>query len=430
MKASSVGLSVALVSGTCLLLACSSSDPGNPQCGGAAGSASGYLSVTGTLDAASGKLIDGVLAVSRDAYITATLSGGTFDLSLPKGSVNLLIFLNGSQVVGLLKANVATDLDCLPIWGDANCLDLGTIALNTDTKEATGTVTQGDLLAALGLNLPLAERLGAMDNEMLVLSSLDVDRDGLLDGPEVTTHFDFAIRYQFDAGSFASILDNWGGKDNVSPKGYTFNFWADREPSGAYVPWNSATMHSPQDINGSNDTEQCALQEGYNDAATGLWFFCDWTATNPVAAPMGSYAVLAGSKTFTFQNVASIAPNASADDVYVPFVKLSTDGGGQVTELDWQWWRRTNGVWVAATDDELIALIGETYVTIGSADNLWLPFPLGSPNGPYPPPWRPSATGSLTVPTGGWPPGMTFVPASLSISYETTFGQLYEIDWR
>src|SRR5574340_963428 len=110
---------------------------------------------------ASGVTVDNVVAVSKGGdFILATKSGNGFTLSLPKHKDFLVVLLNGTNIVGVYKADSTTGMNTLPISSSSTDVDLGTITISSGT--ATGTITSPDLLQNLGLSQNLAQAIGVM----------------------------------------------------------------------------------------------------------------------------------------------------------------------------------------------------------------------------------------------------------------------------
>ena len=146
------------------------------------------------------------------------------------------------------------------------------------------------------------------------------------------------IDYEFNTGeSFADIQSTFSEKNSIAYKGYMYYFH--RKPDKPSLPWDNAELHSPVDINGSNDVRQCWNQVDGNERT--LNFYCGGSATTPATPPTGTYQVNVPPKTFTFNGVTSRTIDADLNNVYVPTIKLTIDGSGKISQIDWLWWKKT-----------------------------------------------------------------------------------------
>jgi hypothetical protein len=220
------------------------------------------------------------------------------------------------------------------------------------------------------------------------------------------------IDYEFNTGQpFSGIQGAYSDKAATTYRGYQYYF--NTKPTRPSLPWDSATLHSPADINGGNDVRQCftSIEGGYRT----LDFYCGGTGVTPATPPTGSYQVNVTPKVYAFDDVTSRAIPADLDGIYVPAVRL-TMAGGMVTQLEWQWWKKTAGGWVNPSDAELAANLGDTSYEIAQAD------------------WAPGARvrGELPLTTSGSliPPSQSFTPGGFRIAFGDRAGYHYGFEWR
>lgn len=225
-----------------------------------------------------------------------------------------------------------------------------------------------------------------------------------------------SIDYEFNTGQpFTGIQGAFSEKASTTYTGYMYYF--DTKKDKPSLPWDSATLHSPANINGGNDMRQC-----WNQATSGgrtLNFYCGGTAATPATPPAGTYQVNVTPKTYTFNGVTSRTIGADLDTVLVPVVKLTMDGSGKITRIDWQWWKKTGAGWSQPTDSQLASELNNADFEIGQAN--WAGDPATS-----------RVRGSINVLSTGnvMPPAQAFTPAVLRISYSDKAGYHYGFEWR
>lgn len=219
------------------------------------------------------------------------------------------------------------------------------------------------------------------------------------------------VDYELEGGQgFTDIQGVFSNKDSVSYKGYMYYF--STSPVFSDYPWSAATLHSPASINGGNDVTQCYYrEEGWQRT---LNFYCGGSATVPAKPPEGSYQVNVGTKTYTFNNVTSRTIDTALNDVYVPVIKLTMDGSGKITLIDWQWWKKTAGTWSQPSSSELASAIDgagfETSQTGWVGDRV---------------------DGDIALTTSGQviPDAQTFTPGVFRVYYTDNDGYSYGFEW-
>lgn len=224
------------------------------------------------------------------------------------------------------------------------------------------------------------------------------------------------IDYELSSGQpFTAIQGAFSEKTLTTYTGYMYYF--DTKPVKPALPWDSATLHSPANINGGNDMRQCWNQVE-SDRRT-LNFYCGGSATTPATPPAGTYLVNVAPKTYTFNGMTSRTIGADLLDVFVPVVKLTMDAGGKVTLIDWQWWKKTGAGWIQPTDSQLASDLKSAGFEIGQAN--WAGDPATS---------RVRGNINLTITGNVVPPAQGFTPAVLRIFYSDKAGYSYGFEWR
>lgn len=305
--------------------------------------------------------ITSIFAISPDGTIVeSTKKGQSFKFDLPRNNSYIVVMLNETSIVGIYKVDSVTDLDSLPIGNDTEDFDLGLISLATGT--ATGS---SNALQSLDLSVDLATAIGAMDNGFMRYATVDADGNGTQDNTEGKQYRLF-IGYQMEAGTFNEIKSAWSNTSSLSYRGYTFyvGFHPGELLSTPTLSWNEATLHSPVPIDGGNDKGGPGTNPFVDEDLRMMTFFGMPAATNPPTPPTGTYTVNipriadGETQTFTFHNVKSQPIDADFNNVYVPQIKLTTNGDGKVTLIEWKWWKRLNdGKWVEPNSNELAAVM-------------------------------------------------------------------------
>ncbi len=234
--------------------------------------------------------VNNIVAISpgtnSSTYIEATKHGNDFTLNLEKGKSYVIVLLNGTNIVGLYKADDGSDMDSLPIGETATDIDLGTITLNGG--KVTGSIPSATLFQDLGITTEIAQAIGFMDDGMRRHANVDVDGNGVIDSKE-GKWYDLQIGYQFrPSESFASILNTWSDKTKMLFTGYTY--YVGFAPGDTYTEavWRTAKLHSPVDINAGNDVQVCYFRDDRpEDNSVMLNFYCGSSATTPTTPCRG-----------------------------------------------------------------------------------------------------------------------------------------------
>jgi hypothetical protein len=102
--------------------------------------------------------------------------------------------------------------------------------------------------------------------------------------------------------------------------------------------------------------------------------------------------------------------DANLNNIYVPITKLTLDGNGKVTLLEWQWWQKSNNVWTQPSDDELATVLNFAHFEISAA---------GTDD---------EVEGYIALTSSGSvaPSSQSFTPAKFGITYEDKAGYLYQ----
>lgn len=371
-----------------------------------------------------GETVDNIVAVSPDrTYITATKSGNNFSLSLTKGKPYMITFLRGTTIVGLYKVDETTGMDSLPLSTDSGDISVGTVSLNAGV--AQGSLSSSSLLQTLGMTQSVATAYGVMDEGMTRLSSVDVDGNGTIDYLENKSYklyVSYGFRYTSCAApgsstgtAFTNSQGNWSDKNLLLSCGYEYNFVAN--PDVSSLNWNSATLNLPAAVGGV--TSKLQGSSIVNSLGRNIEFWpsgSEGYATNPSTPPSGTYTITVNSATggspttFTYNNVRSQTIDANLNNIYVPITKLTLDGNGKVTLLEWQWWKKLNNTWTQPSNDELATVLDFAQFEISAAgtnDNVEGSIGLTS-------------TGSVI------PDSQSFTPAKLGITYVDKAGYAYQ----
>lgn len=371
--------------------------------------------------------VDRIAAVSlvgHDLVVSnATLGDGTFSVSVDRDYPQLLVFLSGTTTVGIYRVDVGTDLDVFPLNAGSTNIDLGHVSLNGDRLE--GTITRAELFQNININPDMATTYGAMDNEFMRLSSLDVDGNGVLD-PEEGKYFDFRVSYEFKASqTLAEIQGAFVDPANVYPVGY-FYLYHDHGSYNNSLIWSSATLSMPQAVDGASVWPQTAAFIA-SDGDGGATLNFGNTGHNPSiffdppAPPNGTCVITVnkqsgGTQTLTFSNFQSRIIDANMYEIYVPAINL-TMSGGEISRIDWQWWKRrhSDGTWVQPDDQELSRMIYSGGFVLGNPD----------PSGNL-------VIGTIGITSRGSvvPTAQGFTPYFVRVYYNDKAGYEYGFDWR
>jgi len=360
------------------------------------------------------------------AITEATNNGNSFSLSLTKGLPYIIIFINGTtNVLGALKLDAATDLDALPLSNISSNIVLGDVVYGSG--EFSGSISQANLLSALGIDSSIASAFGRVDEGMLRWCSLDNDNNGVLDFTE-NKQYGLQIDYGFNTNQdFDNITGtNYSVYTSTAFQGYMYYFGVGPLTDPGFTfdgDTCTATLHSPVDINGVNN-----LRHQYFRLDPDSYMFNYFTgesAVTPLTPPSGNYVItLTNSsqtitKTYTFENVKSQTIDANIYNIYVPSVKL-TMSAGKATSLSYKWWRKTAGGWVEPTAEELNAVLNDASFEVytGLIDPVRAQIASAWEGPAF------AASGTIAVPV------QSFIPTTLRVSYTDKAGFSYGFEWR
>ena len=220
------------------------------------------------------------------------------------------------------------------------------------------------------------------------------------------------VDYEFNGGqSFTAIQGTFSNKDAISYKGYMYYF--STCPVFSDYPWSTATLHSPAAINGGNDVTQCWFQEdGWSKT---LNFYCGGSATSPAKPPEGTYQVNVGSTSYNFTGVTSRTIDTTLNDIYMPVIKLTMDGSGKISHVEWQWWKKTAGSWSQPSNSELMSAIEDAGFETSAAG--WVGDRVHGDIAT-------TSTGSVT------PAAQSFTPGVFRVFYTDSAGYHYGFEWQ
>lgn len=373
---------------------------------------------------AAGETVDNIVAISPDGtIITATKSGNDFSLNLTKGKSYMVTFLRGMTIVGLYKVDSTTGLDALPVSTGSGNISVGTVSLSGGV--AQGSLSSSSVLQSLGLTQEIASAYGVMDEGMTRLGSVDVDGNGTIDSQEGKS-YDLYLSYGFrysscpppgaSAGTaFTNSQGTWSSKDSIIYCGYEYNFIVN--PDISSLNWSSAALNLPAAVDGVTSRPQGYT--GVDSMGRNVEFWpsgSEGYATNPRTPPSGTYTVTVNpaaggsATTYTYRNVRSQTIDANLNNIYMPVTKLTVDGNGKVTLIEWQWWKKSNGTWTQPTDAELAAVLDFAMFELEQA----------SVNGTVSGDIGLTASGSVV------PASQSFNPNKLGVTYTDKAGYAYQ----
>lgn len=234
----------------------------------------------------------------------------------------------------------------------------------------------------------------------------------LLSGTILAACSDMSIDYEIRSGqAFSDIQGSYSNKDSAVYHGYMYYF--STYPVFFDKPWDTSTLHAPAALNGGNDMLQCYVhKDGWRVT---LNFYCGGEVTSPAKPPEGNYQVNVGSKTYNFNGVTSRLIDSSLNNVFVPEIRLTMDGSGKISQIDWRWWKKQSGSWVTPSASDLTAALDNAGFEISTSG--WA----GD---------RVNGTIALT-PTGSvTPPAQGFTPGAIRVGYGDKDGYNYGFEWR
>lgn len=356
-------------------------------------------------------IVDRALAVTASHNVAeAVITGDNLSFTLDKLSYYLIVLLHQNSVVGIYLPDQLSGLDCLPLTGGATNIDAGALTLRQDGR-VTHSIDQATLLGGVGMSSTAASLLGSMDNGFLSLSSLDVDGNNVLDFLESKT-FSLLLIYEFRGSAFAAAKAGWSDMGALTIDTYRFTGGI---PSTMNLDWSAATLTAPQAINAQTTVAVSTYTESLGTDASMMLNFFFGGYTDNLVPPQGTYRIDIGTRAFTFNNLTGVPIDSGLNNLFAPKVRLTADGGGMITNIEWQWHHNSGGTWTAITDGEM--------------DTVFAPlidYELNSSTG--------SVTGTLphTASGGITPVTQGFVPTRLTLVFGTTDGYKYSFifsDW-
>ena len=363
--------------------------------------------------------VTNIIAVCSDmTIISATHTANDFSLELPLNKAYIVVFLNGTNIVGLYKVDAPTDLDSMPVpvTTTASTLDIGDVSYDSLSDTFTAAITQTLLFNTLSLTTTVATAFGVVDNGLSRLSSLDVDGNGLLDAFETTHKFyDLKVQYQFDeTEGFNALKDNYG--ITSSPVLDWYMYIGYMSPDDDTTDWENCYLNFPEPINGLDCITQTRTQ------SFGTYHNLNFASNlnSPATPPTGTYTITTTAdatytaKTYTFQNFRGLAVDPNLYDIYIPVIRLNMSGTS-VASIDWQWWKNTvaDG-WVQPTEAELNKVLRAQNVEfyLNQDDTTFVTGKIGlTPNG--------------TV----VPPVHSFTPVRIGVVYTNEANYAYMFGW-
>jgi hypothetical protein len=286
-----------------------------------------FCSIFSPLPAYAGSnIVTNIIAVCSDmTIIQATHTANDFQLELPLNKAYIVVFLDGTSIIGLYKVDAPTDLDAVPVPETASDLDIGAVGYDALSDTFTAAITQTLLFNALSITNTVATAFGVVDNGMSRLSSLDVDGNTQLDAFENPRKFyDLKIQYMFDeTEGFASIQDSFGITSSAVFDWYMYIGYI--SPEDLTIDWSTSYLNFPSTINGMN----CITQTASASYSTYHNLNFSDGFNSPLTPPSGTYTITgtitgtATIQTYTFHNFRSQAIDPNLYNIYIPLVRLN-----------------------------------------------------------------------------------------------------------
>jgi hypothetical protein len=330
---------------------------------------------------------------TNEQVVAAVAADGSFSLDVPTDANYVLTYVNADATgeAMLVSTFGSGELDTLATNPDSVNVALGSV--DVSAAEASSTLSESSLLAAIGMSSDAAATFGAVDDVCLRYSNPDIDNDGQLDAlADQRFTLDFHNRFNLlkadNSGLAMKDIKNAFPSDDVQ---LTFT-------GSGIIPWfeDSAYAEAVADYSWSftsdaelNDTctnvagstltagTECQLSlSGGNQSVQGK------PSIELKAAVPGTYVLKAGGKTFTWTNVA-VSDFSGGEGFIALFVRADVSADDKLTGMSWRWRRRTGGVFVPATAEELRLLVagGGGYISLkvdgaGSGKELGVTVPL------------------------------------------------------
>jgi len=311
---------------------------------------------------------------------------GEFSLDLDPSRLWVLVFVDASRVgvemiVGVFRAK---GLDTLaPLKKGA--AELGAIKAAGGVAEAA--LSYDALLSALGLDATSALYLSSVDDLCLRVVNPDVDGNGKIDALEGNGQgapdyrLDFHVQFGMRTDHQVSIDDmlsaflpdtvtlSYGGTGIYTSfpsrsfaDGWQTSAWSSFDEVIHYAPMGGMGPGTPRSTEPPAQVPREDMSvSGYGDyASLGLM------AVPGFDLPQGEYRFGIGATTLTFAGIRTPSDTqlAAAESFIMPFVKLvpmdaSCTTACALSTIEYEWRKRTDAGWIAATAGEIALVAGE-----------------------------------------------------------------------
>ncbi len=296
---------------------------------------------------------------------------GTFEIEIEEGQPWFLYFIDRStnEFLGQYYSE-DLDLDTLvPLVAEGE-IDLGTLTIDGDTGLASSSLSIGNILADLGITEMVAEAIGNLDDIAGRYQNPDLDGDGTLDCEgEQSFILDFHVRYNMllsgTQATIDDIIDDFLDQDDT-----TFEY----VNTGIYVAY--PTSYSSEDTGSVTfvDSDVTTDEGGAIPANTATSDvttnnFGDYNGFGPNTSstselPTGTIIYSFGDKTLTFSGLRapSLAEISASEGRIFPFITFTKTDSSCTTDctlsnVGYQWLKKTEEGWTEASTDELDLLI-------------------------------------------------------------------------
>lgn len=306
-------------------------------------------------------------ADSNEQVVAEVDSEGNFSLDVPTDGNFVMTYIDANATGEDMLVSIfgSGELDTLATNGDSGDVALGDV--DVTGEQATATLSEAALLAAIGISAEAASTLGAADDVCLRYSNPDINGDGQIDALQGQRFIlDFHNRFNvLDADNNALSMQDL--KNAFPPDDAALQF-----TGSGIVPWfdDDAYLEPVQDYTWTfssaaelNDT--CANVAGINLNANTA---CELSLANNnqtvsgipsielKAAVPGTYILNAGGRTFTWTQVA-VSDFSGGEGFIALFIRADVDESDKLTGFSWRWRRRVDGAWTQASAEELRLLV-------------------------------------------------------------------------
>ena len=311
---------------------------------------------------------------------------GEFTLDLDPSRLWVLVFVDASKVGTEMIAGVfrAKGLDTLAPLKKGTA-DLGEIKAKDGVAEAA--LSYDALLSALGVDATSALYLSSVDDMCLRVVNPDVDGNGKIDALEGDAkgapdfRLDFHVQFGMRTDHQVSIDDMVGAflPDTVTlsyggtgiytsfparafADGWQSTAWSSFDEVVHYAPMGGMGPGAPRSTEPPAQVPRADMSvSGYGDhASLGLM------AVPGFDLPQGKYRFGIDGTTLTFAGIRTPTDSqlAAAESFIMPFVKLvpsdeSCTTACALSKIEYEWRKRTDGGWIAATAGEVALIAGE-----------------------------------------------------------------------